>query len=66
MNGAAFQLVDAAAVPRPVFVNVLKQEPGAVTRGVIDAAGLALVNDDKVFLYAVQFQLDLAADGLCA
>ena len=59
-------VVDVGAVPLAVFVDVLHQQPNAVTARVIRGAGLALVDNDEVSRCAADFQLHLGADGLCA
>ena len=66
VDGAGGVVVDVGAVPLAVFVDVLHQQPHAVTARVVGGAGLSLVNDDEVSRRAADFQLDGRADGLCA
>ena len=66
MDGTVLQIVHIRAVPLSVLVDVLHQQPSAVTGVIVQRTRLALMDDDELFCRTVDFQLDGAADGLGA
>ena len=52
---AAFVLVYIGAVPCAVLVDVLHQQPSAVARVIVHRSGLALMDDNELFLRAIDF-----------